>query len=125
VRRSVVLLSMIASLTTAAPFDGKAGEEVQKKSAPKSKGNRPAQQSLTGCIDEQDGNYVLLDDRMLSKLVDLEATGASNEAFFAKHLGHKVTVKGSKSSEAETRFKVTSIEDVASVCAPAQGTNQQ
>jgi hypothetical protein len=111
----------------AAPFNDQVGaaEGSKKKAAPKSQNSRQAQQSLTGCVDEQDGNYVLVDDRMLKKLVDLEAVPASNEAFFAKHLGHKVTVKGSKSSEPEAKFKVTSIEDLASVCAPAPETNQK
>jgi hypothetical protein len=125
-RLSAFFLVLLASLAIAAPFD-QAGtpEGSQKKSAPKPKSNRQAQQSMTGCVDEQDGKYVLVDDRMLNKLTDLEAVPASDEAFFAKHLGHKVTVKGSKSSEPEAKFKVTSIEDLASVCAPAQGTNQQ
>jgi hypothetical protein len=127
VRLSVPFLVLLAGVVIAAPADDKKGapEGSQKKSAPKSKSTRQPQESLTGCVDEQDGNYVLVDDRMLNKLADLEAVPASNEAFFAKHLGHKVTVKGSKSSEPEAKFKVTSIEDLASVCAPAQGTNQQ
>jgi hypothetical protein len=98
-----------------------AQDGAHKNSAPKSKSS---QQSLTGCVDEQDGNYVLLDDKMLNRLADLEAVGASNEAFFAKHLGHKVTVKGTKSSESDARFKVTSIEDLSAVCAPAQPNTQ-
>ena len=61
---------------------------------------------------------------MLNKLTNLDTAVASSEDFFAKHLGHKVIVKGNKVSGQETVFKVTSIEDVATVCAPAQGTNQ-
>ena len=102
-----------------APSDG-----AQKKAGPKSKSNRQAQESLTGCVDEQDGKYVLLDDRMLNKLANLETAVAGSEDFFAKHLGHKVVVKGSKTSGQEAVFKVVSIEDVAAVCAPTQGTNQ-
>jgi len=122
-----LFLVLLAGLAMAAPFDDRAGapEGSKKKSAPKSQSNRQAQQSLTGCVDQQDGNYVLVDDRMLKKLVDLEAVAASNDDFFAKHLGHKVMVKGSKSSEPEAKFKVTGIEDLAAVCAPAQDTNQQ
>ena len=116
--RLTVLLIAFLAVGLAAPPD-------QKKPAPQSKTNRQAQQSITGCVDEQDGNYVLLDDRMQNKLADLEAVSASNEAFFAKHLGHTVTVKGTKSSEQEGKFKVTSIEDVASVCAPRQSVNPQ
>src|SRR5437764_9001479 len=96
----LVMFSAIAGLAIAAPFQDKAGSPgaSQKKSAPKAKSSRQTQQTLTGCIDEQDGSYVLLDDRMLNKLADLEAVGASNDAFFAKHLGHTVAIKGSKSS---------------------------
>ena len=113
-KAGIAVLITVASLALAAPPD-------EKKPAPKAKA---AQQSLTGCVDEQDGHYVLVDDRMLHKLADLEAVGASNEAVFAKHMGHKVTVKGSKSSEAEGKFKVSNIEDVSSVCAPAQPNPQ-
>jgi hypothetical protein len=124
--RLVMLLSVIfASTALAAPPDDKPSPSggAQKKSAPKSKA--ASQQSLTGCVDEQDGKYVLLDDRMLGKLADLETSAASSEDVFAKHVGHKVIVKGARSSEQEGKFKVASIEDVAAVCAPAPGTNQE
>jgi len=113
-KAGIAVLMVVAALATAAPPD-------DKKGAPKAKS---PQQSLIGCVDEQDGHYVLVDDRMLNKLADLEATGASSEAVFAKHMGHKVTVKGSKSSETEGKFKVSSIEDISPVCAPAQPSPQ-
>jgi hypothetical protein len=114
------------SIALAASFDEKGNPEqgAQKKSVPKSKSNR-AQQTLTGCVDEQNGNYVLLDDRMLKKLVDLEAASVGSEDFFAKHLGHKVTVKGTQASMSEGKFKVTSIEDVAPVCSPEGDATQK
>jgi len=113
-----------AALMLSAPADQKSGPPSgsQKKAAPKSQSNRL--ESLTGCVDEQDGKYVLLDDHMLKKLANLETTIANSEDVFAKHMGHKVIVKGTKTSGSET-FKVASIEEVAAVCAPAQGTNQQ
>jgi len=80
---------------------------------------------MTGCVDQQDGKFVLLDDHMLSKLANLETSIAPSEDVFAKHVGHKVVVKGSKSSGQEVVFKVASIEDIAAVCAPAQGTNHK
>jgi len=76
------------------------------------------QQSLTGCVDEQDGLYVLLDDQML-KIVNLVSAGSDKEVF-AKHLGHKVQVKGTQSSENKGTVKVTSIEQVSGNCAPAK-----
>ena len=117
-----------AGLMLGAPVDEKSGsaDSSQKKAAPKAKkSNRQTPESLTGCVDEQDGKYVLLDDRMLNKLANLETSVAGAEDVFAKHVGHKVVVKGNKASGQETVFKVTSIEDVAAVCAPAQGANQQ
>jgi hypothetical protein len=116
-----------AGLLIAAPADEKPGpsDGSQKKADPKSqKSNRQARESLTGCVDEQDGKYVLLDDRMLNKLANLETSVASAEDFFARFVGHKVVVKGSKASGQETVFKVTGIEDVAAVCSPAPGSNQ-
>ena len=115
-----------AGLIVNAPADEKSRSDgSQKKAAPKSKrDSRQTQESLTGCVDEQDGKYVLLDDHMLNKLANLETTVASAEDFFAKHVGHKVVVRGNKASGQETVFKVTGIEDLAAVCAPAQGTNQ-
>jgi hypothetical protein len=115
-------------LMLAAPAEQESGssDASQKKAAPKSqKSNRQAPESLTGCVDEQDGKYVLLDDRMLKKLANLETSIAGSEDVFAKHVGHKVVVKGNKASGQETVFKVTSIEEIAAVCAPAPGTNQQ
>ena len=114
---------LTAGLMLGAPADEKPGPPngSQKKAAPKSKANRQASESLTGCVDEQDGKYVLLDDRMLNKLASLVTAVAGNEDFFAKHVGHKVVVKGNKASGQEPVFQVASIEDVAEVCAPAQG----
>ena len=118
----VAVFWILAGLALAAPPDEKSSPQdgAHKKSAPK----KSTQQSLTGCVDEQDGNYLLLDDQMLHKLADLQAVGAGNEAYFAKHLGHKVTVKGSRSSEPDAKFMVTSIEDISAVCAPAQSNPQ-
>jgi len=119
----VLMLFAIFSIVLAAPPNQRMSpqDQVQKKSAPKAKSS---QQSMTGCMDQQDGNYVLLDDRMLNKLADLEAGVADNDSLFAKHVGHKVTVKGSKSSEPDAKFKVTSIEEIATICAPAHSNPQ-
>ena len=76
------------------------------------------QKSLTGCLDEQGGQYVLLDDQML-KIVNLESAGPDKEVF-AKHLGHKVRVKGTQPSEKKGAFKVTSIEQVSANCEPSK-----
>lgn len=127
VGRSVLLLATCLSVAFAAPSDQKPDPQgtAPKKSAPKAKSNRTAPQSLTGCVDEQEGKYVLLDERMLNKLANLEAGAAGDENVFAKHVGHKVIVKGIKPSDPDGSFKVTSIEELATVCAPPQGASPQ
>jgi len=73
-----------------------------------------AQGSLTGCIDEQDGRYVLLDDHMV-KITNLESAGSDREVF-AKHVGRMVRVRGSKSSGLTGTFKVTGIQRLEGSC---------
>jgi hypothetical protein len=74
--------------------------------------------SLTGCIDERDGRYVLVDDRNLNPVANLEADGFPTEGF-AKHMGHKVTVRGTSIPGGTLpNFKVRSIETVSDTCVP-------
>jgi len=88
-------------------------EQKQKQSKSKDGGA-----FLTGCVDEQNGHYVMVDDRTLDPIADLQAEGFETEGF-AKHMGHKVTVRGT-SNPGQTRplFKVRSIETVSDTCAP-------
>ncbi|HUA59707.1 MAG TPA: hypothetical protein VML19_13190 [Verrucomicrobiae bacterium] len=90
------------------------GKEERTKSATKLS-------AMTGCIDEQSGHYVLVEDRTMTPIADLVADGFETESF-AKHVGHKVTVRGTSSSNgAETKrptFKVRSIETVSNSCGP-------
>ena len=63
---------------------------------------------------------MLVDDRELKPIADLMADGFPTEGF-AKHMGHKVTVRGeSTPGEARPLFKVRSIETVSETCAPQQ-----
>jgi hypothetical protein len=77
-----------------------------------------AQRPLTGCIDQQNGQYVLLDDQML-KITGLQSAGPDREVF-AKFVGRMVRVSGTGSTGQKNVFKVTSIEQVASSCGPAK-----
>lgn len=110
----VQLLMLGVLFCLAAQAAGNPGQVAQVPD----KSNSVAQQSLTGCIDEQDGNYVLLDAQML-KIVNLQSAGSDKEVF-AKHLGHNVQVKGTKSSGQEGSFKVSSIERLAGECGKAK-----
>ena len=80
---------------------------------------------MTGCVDEKDGHYILVDDRGLNPMADLEAEGFPTEGF-AKHMGHKVTVRGtSNSGSARPLFKVRSVETVSETCAPTTQTDKK
>ena len=75
----------------------------------------PAAQTLAGCVDEQDGHYVLLNDGMV-KIANLQLVNSDQETF-AKHLGRKVQVKGTWVPRGgNSLFKVTAIEHVAGNC---------
>ena len=67
----------------------------------------------------------LVDDRNLSPAADLEADGFPTEGF-AKHVGHKVTVRGTSSS-GSTRpvFKVRSIDTLSETCAPTPQSDKK
>ena len=72
--------------------------------------------SLTGCIDEQNGKYLMIDGRTRDPIADLAAEGFENEGF-AKHVGHTVTVRGiSSPGESRPLFRVRSIEPISDSC---------
>jgi hypothetical protein len=113
----------VATLTTghSAPWVGQV-EVGQGKEKPDSSKKEPKARtdSLTGCIDQQEGRYVLVNDRDLRAVAVLEADGFPTEGF-AKHMGHKVTVRGiSSPTGALPIFKVRGIEPVSDTCAPQQ-----
>ncbi len=98
----------------------------QKKGSTANKKKKAAPQaSLSGCIDQQEGHYVLVDDRTMNAVADLDADGFPTEGF-AKHMGHKVTVRGT-SNPGSTRpaFKVRSIETISESCAPGPATDKK
>jgi len=95
-----------------------AGQAGQKQESKEKAPAKEAQASLTGCVDEQEGSYVLLSDRTMNPIANLEADGFPKEAF-AKHVGHKVTVRGTSNSQgALPVFKVRTIETVSDTCTP-------
>jgi hypothetical protein len=105
------LLAPLAGLSGAQAANGQKKVETGKRRA-------TTGASLTGCLDEKEGHYILVDDRSLEPVADLEADGFPTEGF-AKHMGHKVTVQGT-SNTTGTRpvFKVRTIETVSETCAP-------
>jgi len=112
---SVMFLAVFAMATLTARDSAPEQNQDSPKKVQKAKTD-----SLTGCIDQQEGRYVLVNDRNLSAVAVLEADGFPTEGF-AKHMGHKVTIRGiSSPGGALPIFKVRGIETVSDTCAPQQ-----
>jgi len=98
------------------PATSAAQDPASQKNAQK---DRKTASSLTGCVDQKEGLFVLVDDRGLETVASLEADGFPTESF-AKHVGHKVTVRGKSRTEgARLVFQVRSIETLSDTCAPS------
>ena len=107
----IFLLSVSPLIWTPAVAQEKRQQPKQEK-APKQ-----ATTSLTGCVDQQDGLFVLIQEQTRSTIANLEAQGFPTEGF-AKHVGHKVTVRGTADpgGTGHPTFKVRSIETVNESC---------
>jgi hypothetical protein len=119
--KSILIVLAVFSAMSAAPSALSASiadsaeqqPERNRQAAPKAKAETG---SMTGCVDQQDGKYVLVDDRSLSPVADLEAEGFPTEGF-AKHVGNKVTVRGTVNSNGPRPLvKVRSIQKVSDGC---------
>ena len=114
------LVVIITFLAVISPFTGRAAvgepDPQQKQEPTKKKAEQGS--SLTGCVDQQEGNYVLLDPQGRTPIADLVADGFPTEGF-AKHVGHKVIVRGtSNASGSRPVMRVRGIETVSETCAP-------
>jgi cytochrome c1 len=88
--------------------------------------SRPAKVSLTGCVDEQDGQYVLTTDTDLQPVARLKPAAGSAEDNFAQHMGHKVTVAGPLAKEQPLPvLTVESVKTVSKTCAPSAESQKQ
>jgi hypothetical protein len=93
-------------------------QDQQPKTEPKDKADPKGQMaSLMGCVDEQAGKWVLVNDQTMAVIAILAADGFPTEGF-AKHMGQKVTVRGTSSSTgSRPQFKVRVIEVISETCA--------
>jgi len=115
---SIVLLPLLALAAHSTSHSAPWGGQAKQKQAPPAKEQKAKTDSLIGCIDQQEGRYVLVDSRTMNVVAALEADGFPTEGF-AKHMGHKVTVRGTSSTAgALPIFKVRGIETVSDTCAP-------
>jgi len=116
-----VAFILIFSFAAAAPAAFALPQQEQSKQQKKAPNRQAEQASLTGCIDEHDGKYVLIHDQTRNLIANLEADGFETEGF-AKHLGHKVTVRGTANPSGTEHpvFKVRTVETISDTCGPQQ-----
>jgi hypothetical protein len=61
--------------------------------------NADGKTSLTGCVDERNGQYVLAKDTNMGVIARLQPTAGSPDDNFARYVGNKVTVRGKLSQD--------------------------
>jgi hypothetical protein len=92
-------------------------QDQPAKTEPKEKADPKGQMAtLTGCVDEQDGKWVLVNGQTMAIIAKLAADGFPTEGF-AKYMGHKVNVRGTAiSDESGSTFKVREIQTISETC---------
>jgi len=116
---AVALLAVFSSWSPSHAQSVDRTAQQQPKEDPKGKSDTDAKgaASLTGCVDEQEGQWVLVNAQTMAIIANLAADGFPTEGF-AKHMGHRVTVRGTANSDgARPTFKVRSIETISETCA--------
>jgi hypothetical protein len=112
---SLAVFSLVCTNPARAAMADPADQQQQERNR-QAPSKAKADASMTGCVDQQDGKYVLVDDRNLAPVADLEAEGFPTEGF-AKHVGNKVTVRGTVNSNGPRPLvKVRSIQRVSDGC---------
>ena len=78
-----------------------------------------AAQTFTGCLDQRDAHYYLTEETELKPVARLRAEGATEDDWFAKHVGHRVRISGKASERDGARFiHVRRIQTIAETCQP-------
>jgi len=117
---AIPVLVVYASFTLsyAHPNPALYSQDQQPKTESKEKADPKDQTaSLTGCVDEQEGKWVLVNDQTMAVIANLAADGFPTEAF-AKFMGHKVNVRGTASSGgSSSTFRVREIKSISDTCA--------
>src|SRR5262249_60008015 len=85
------------------------------------KAAKPQNQTLTGCVDEKSGDYVLTSDDALKHIAALESVGF-DKTNFARFVGHKVSITGQLIASGDPpTLRVTSVDNIkniSDICAP-------
>jgi hypothetical protein len=105
------LLCLGATAQTQSTTPQKQNQNKDTQSADRMK-SVAAGQSVTGCVDQQNGHYVLRDVQS-DRLIVLKPTGANADDDFARFVGHQAQASGTMDSGTMT---VTHIGQVADMC---------
>src|SRR3982750_4371178 len=118
-RQLLIMVALALSAAAGKPPVAVAQETKAPEKQKKQTGRKAQENSLTGCVDQQDGQYVLIQEESRSLIAHLEADGFPMEGF-AKHVGHKVTVRGTSnaSGAGSPVFKVQSVAPISDTCGP-------
>jgi len=107
---ALTMLLMLAALPAPA-------QKEKKKSV------KPPTQTMIACVDEQSGDFVLVNDDMLKRIAILEPVGF-DKTNFARFVGHKVSITGQWiASTQPPTLRVTNYDNikiVSDICAPAE-----
>jgi hypothetical protein len=121
IRRAVlavlVVLTSFSVSHARTNFAVNGSQDQPPKTEPKEKADPKGETAwFTGCVDEQDGKWVLVNDQTMVFIANLLAEGFPTEGF-AKYLGHKVSVRGTASSgESKSTIKVREIKTLSETC---------
>jgi len=120
-RAATTVLVVAVSISVSFAWPNVAVDRLQDQPSPKSEPKQKAEPqermtSLTGCVDEQEGKWVLVNDQTMAIIAGLTADGFPTEGF-AKYLGQKVNVRGTASSGAPSpAFRVREIKRISETC---------
>jgi hypothetical protein len=103
-----VILSIMTAMLAVGP--ALYGQDPPKREQPQQQADRPGEETLTGCLTEQQGSYMLATSSG-------EQVILSGSADLSKHKDHTVQVTGKKSDDGgKTKLTVSKIAHVSPSC---------
>jgi hypothetical protein len=108
----IFVLGGLLCLGATAPAQTNGQNTKSTQSANRMKRSPAAPGTVTGCVDEQDGHYVLRDVQT-DQLIRLQAASVDADNDFARFVGHQAQASGTLSSGV---LAVAHIGQVADMC---------
>jgi hypothetical protein len=118
VKFQALLLGALLCLGVATAQAQTENQNTKKTTPSADRMKQPASESatMTGCVDEQNGHYVIR-VAQTEQLLTLQAPGPDADTYFAKFVGHAVQASGTESSGT---LKITNIRQIADMCGTGQ-----